>query len=175
MKRREARAQEFMNKMADNVLSKMDAKQKFEDEMLARYENEREMRHRQMEERRMQRQKAEQEKMREFLAQQVQEKASREKQDKENIDQQAKMWELDKKNYEEEEKRLRERINKINKDNCDYLMNQMAAKQRASAKMNHMEMAINKPLLREVNQKLKAFSNYDGQGSVKSGQVQENI
>lgn len=31
MKRREARAQEFMNKMADNVLSKMDAKQKFED------------------------------------------------------------------------------------------------------------------------------------------------
>lgn len=46
MKRREARAQEFMNKMADNVLSKMDAKQKFEDDMLARYENEREMRHR---------------------------------------------------------------------------------------------------------------------------------
>lgn len=79
------------------------------------------------------------------------------------------MWELDKKNYEEEEKRLRERINKINKDNSEYLMNQMAVKQRASAKMNHMEMAINKPLLREVNQKLKAFSNYEGQGSIKSG------
>jgi len=31
MKRREARAQEFMNKMADNVLSKMDARQKLED------------------------------------------------------------------------------------------------------------------------------------------------
>ena len=59
MKRREARAQEFQNKMADNVLTKMDAKQKFEDQMLARYENEREMRHRQMEERRMQRQKTE--------------------------------------------------------------------------------------------------------------------
>jgi hypothetical protein len=37
--------------------------------------------------------------------------------------------------------------------------------------MNPMEMAINKPLLREVNQKLKAFSNYDGQGSIRSGQV----
>ena len=73
--------------MADNVLSKMDAKQKFEDDMLARYENEREMRHRQMEERRMQRQKAEQEKMRDFLGQQMTEKANREKQDKENIDQ----------------------------------------------------------------------------------------
>jgi hypothetical protein len=46
MKKREARAQEFMNKMADNVLSKMDAKQKFEDEMLARYEAEKEMRQR---------------------------------------------------------------------------------------------------------------------------------
>lgn len=33
-----------MNKMADNVLSKMDQKQKQEDEMLMRYENEREMR-----------------------------------------------------------------------------------------------------------------------------------
>lgn len=34
MKKREARAQEFMNKMADNVLQKMDQKQKFEDDML---------------------------------------------------------------------------------------------------------------------------------------------
>jgi hypothetical protein len=48
----------------------------------------------------------------------------------------------------------------------------MAAKNRASAKMNNMEMAINKPLLREVNQKLKTLSNYEGHGSVKSGQQQ---
>lgn len=61
------------------------------------------------------------------------------------------MWELDKKNYDEEEKRLKQRINKINKDNSSYLMNQMASKNRASAKMNNLEMAINKPLLREVN------------------------
>lgn len=38
--------------MADNVLSKMEQKQKQEDEMLMRYENEREMRQRLMEERR---------------------------------------------------------------------------------------------------------------------------
>jgi hypothetical protein len=73
--------------MADNVLSKMDAKQRFEDDMLQRYENEREMRHRQMEERRMQRTKTEQEKMRSFLSQQVSEKVNREKNDKDNIDQ----------------------------------------------------------------------------------------
>jgi len=44
MKSREARAQEFMNKMADNVLKKMEARQNFEDNMISRYEQEREMR-----------------------------------------------------------------------------------------------------------------------------------
>jgi hypothetical protein len=57
MKKRETRAQEFMNKMAGNVLEKMEKKQKQEDEMLMRYENEREMRMRQLEERRSQRAK----------------------------------------------------------------------------------------------------------------------
>ena len=69
MKSREARAQEFMNKMADNVLNKMNQRQKWEEEMLTRYENEREMYQRQMEEKRLNRVKNEQEKMREFLAQ----------------------------------------------------------------------------------------------------------
>lgn len=45
--------------MADNVLQKMEEKQKLEDQMLLRYENEREMRQRQLEERRMQRKKEE--------------------------------------------------------------------------------------------------------------------
>lgn len=46
MKSREKRAQDFMNKMADNVLKKMSDRQKFEEEMLAKYDNEREMRQR---------------------------------------------------------------------------------------------------------------------------------
>lgn len=58
-----------MNKMADNVLKKMSDRQKFEEEMLAKYDNEREMRQRQLEEKRMERQRIEQEKMRLFLAQ----------------------------------------------------------------------------------------------------------
>mgnify|MGYP001294768408 CR=1 FL=1 len=55
--------------MADNVLNKMNQRQKWEEEMLARYENEREMYQRQMEEKRLNRVKTDQEKMREFLAQ----------------------------------------------------------------------------------------------------------
>jgi len=46
MKQREARAQEFMNRMAGNVLAKMEQKQKHEDDMLMRYEAEKEMRQR---------------------------------------------------------------------------------------------------------------------------------
>lgn len=68
MKKREQRAQEFMNKMADGVLAKMSQKQKHEEEMLMKYENERELRLRQLEEKRAARIKEEQRKMREFLA-----------------------------------------------------------------------------------------------------------
>jgi hypothetical protein len=52
MKQRERRAQEFMNRMAGNVLAKMSEKQQQEDDMLVRYENERENRQRQLEDRR---------------------------------------------------------------------------------------------------------------------------
>jgi hypothetical protein len=45
------------------------------------------------------------------------EKQRRENDEKSNIDMQAKMWETDKHNWEEEERRLKNRINKINRDN----------------------------------------------------------
>jgi hypothetical protein len=82
--------------------------------MLVRYENEKEHRMRQLEDKRAVRVKEDQHKMREFLARQMAEKRDREKNDKENINQQAQMWNIDKKNYEEEEKRLRDRISRIN-------------------------------------------------------------
>lgn len=87
MKRREARAQEFMNKMADGVLHKISKKQKYEEDMLVRYENERELRMRQLEEKRAVRTKDEQQKMRDFLGRQMAEKKEREYNDKENINQ----------------------------------------------------------------------------------------
>ena len=52
----------------------------------------------------------EQEKMRMFLAQQVEEKKKRENDEKSNIDVQARMWQTDKSNWEEEDKRLKQRI-----------------------------------------------------------------
>lgn len=117
MRSREKRAQDFMNKMADNVLQKMADRQRFEEEMLAKYNNEKEMRQRQLEEKRAERMRQEQEKMRMFLAQQMEEKRKRENDEKYNIDIQAKMWHTDKTNWEEEDKRLKQRIKQINRDN----------------------------------------------------------
>jgi len=70
-----------------------------------------------LEEKRAERLRQEQEKMRYFLAQQMEEKQRRENDEKSNIDMQARMWATDKENYEEEEKRLKNRICKINRDN----------------------------------------------------------
>jgi len=63
-----------MNKMADSVINKMNQKQQWEDEMIARYEKEREQYQRNMEQKRIERVKSDQDKMRNFLNQQMQEK-----------------------------------------------------------------------------------------------------
>ena len=93
--------------------------------------------------------------MRAFLAQQVAEKQQRENDEKSNLDMQAKMWETDKQNWEEEERRLKARIGKINRENQEYLLKQMAVKEQQNKKMNPQEFALNRPLLREINSKLK--------------------
>ena len=90
------------------------------------------------------------------------EKRQREQDEKDNINVQAKMWDQDKKNYDEEERRLKERIKSINKDNASYLMQQVAAKNSNLQRMNRAEFSLNKPLLREANNKLKAASQYEG-------------
>lgn len=168
--KREKRAQDFMNKMADSVLQKMANRQKYEDDMLARYNNERELRMRQIEEKRAERIRQEQEKMRSFLSSQMEEKRKRENDDKSNIDIQAKMWETDNKNWEEEETRLKNRIRQINQDNQQYLLKQMAEKGRQDKGnkgiMHTQDFLMNKPLLREINEKLKSP---DLAESVKSG------
>ena len=144
MKSRETRAQEFMNKMADNVLRKMEARQNFEDNMISRYEQEKEVRQRQLEEGRQQKMKNDQARMRVFLAQQVEEKKKRENDEKSNIDQQAQIWNLDKQNWDAEENRLKSRISQINNDNQNYLLKQMAEKQAKQAKMTYNEFQFNK-------------------------------
>ena len=92
--------------------------------------------------------------MRDFLNKQMEEKKRREGMEKALNDEQAVMWKVDLGNYTEEERRLMDKINNINKENADFLKKQMddkSAKERK--KMNKQEFLLNKPLLKEINEK----------------------
>lgn len=62
------------------------------------------------------------------------------------------MWQTDKNNWEEEDKRLKKRIADINRDNQNYLLKQMAdkgAKEKFErGTMSTQDFMMNKPLLR---------------------------
>lgn len=155
-KAREQRAQEFMNKMADTVIRKMDDKAKEEEDKIKRYEMEKELRERMEDERKYKKVKTEQERMRDFLGKQMEDKKRKEVMEKDLNDEQAHMWKTDQKNYHEEERRLNSKISQINKENADFLKRQMEDKQmKERGKMNKQEFLLNKPLLKEINQKQK--------------------
>lgn len=146
-----------MNRMADTVIHKMDAKQREEDDKIRRYEMEREMRERMEDERRMMRSKQGQAQMRTFLDKQMDEKKRREAEEKALNDEQAVMWQKDLENYEEEERRMTDKIKRINMETAGFLQNQIGEKgAKHRAKMNRQEYLLNKPLLKEINEKKRA-------------------
>lgn len=151
--------------MADTVIKNMDERARDEEDKIRRYETEKEMRDRLEDERRFNKVKTEQQRMRDFLAKQMNEKKHRETMEKALNDEQAVMWKQDFQNYSEEERRLNEKINKINKDNADFLKRQADDKtSKAKTKMNKQEFLLNKPLLKEINEKKRA-SQYGGMGN----------
>lgn len=87
--------------------------------------------------------------MRQFLDRQMFEKKMKERIEKELNDEQAFMWARDKENYEQEEKRLADKIKNINNDNADFLKRQMDEKvSRGGKRMHAEEFRMNKPLLK---------------------------
>lgn len=158
VKAREQRAQEFMNRMADTVIKNMDNRAREEEEKIRKYELEKELRERMTDEQKMNKMKTEQQRMREYLAKQMEEKKRREDTEKALNDEQAFMWQKDYRNYSEEERRLHDKIAKINKDNQEFLRKQMDEKNQkySKSKMNKQEFLLNKPLLKEINEKKRA-------------------
>lgn len=77
------------------------------------------------------------------------------------------MWQHDYKNYSEEERRLHDKISKINRDNQEFLRKQMEEKhgKLVKSKMNKQEFLLNKPLLKEINEKKRA-THYGQMGGV---------
>ena len=101
--------------------------------------------------------------MRDELARQVDEKKRRERMEKEFNDEQAKMWALDRENYENQEKQLNGKILEKNKENRQFLESQMQEKRDAKRnRMNYNEHLLNKQLLGEINHQRKEGSSAAG-------------
>jgi len=79
--------------------------------------------------------------------------------EKAHIDEQARMWALDWKNYENQERALNDKIRQINHENWQFLESQMQERDAAKKqRMNYNEHLLNKQLLKEINEKRKGTS-----------------
>ena len=95
-----------MNRMADTVIKVMDAKANEEEMKIRRYEMQRELEERREEEYRNKRLKDRSQECRVYLFKQMDEKKKREDLEKQTNEEQARIWETDRKNYLSEEKRV---------------------------------------------------------------------
>lgn len=78
----------------------------------------------------------------------------RAKEEKKHFNEQANMWQKERDLYAEEEKRLKAKIDQINKDNQQFLKLQEEQKALGqSKKMGKTEKLLNKGLMKEIKQK----------------------
>jgi len=96
--------------MADGVLKELDNQQKREDEMIAKYEALRERKLRRAQENKEKKMKQIMDEVKSTLDSQVQEKKKREQDIRMDLNQQATMWKKERDLWEEEDKRIQEKI-----------------------------------------------------------------
>lgn len=92
-----------------------------------------------------------------MLDKQQEEKKRKEKEMKDDMNQQAEMWQKERDMWDVEEKRLQEKIKKINLDTQQFLLEQDKLKKVKSTKMGKVEKEYNKGLMKEIRQKQKTL------------------
>ena len=146
-----------MGRMADTVIKQMDLRQREEDEKVRQYEMEREMQERLNDQMSFQKLKTDQQRMRETLARQVEEKKRRERMEKDFNDEQAKLWQMDRELFEQQESELNSKIKAVNMENRNFLESQIGEKEAAKRhRMNLNEHLMNKKLLKDINAQKKS-------------------
>ena len=132
----------FMNRMADTVIKEMDNKAAEEELKIRKWEMQKEMAERKAEEKRLKRIKDGNEACKRNLFRQIEERRKQREQEEVRNHEQAEIWAVDRENYFEEEKRIKEKLNKLNHDTAEFLRNQMAEKKGQTPmylKMNKAE------------------------------------
>jgi hypothetical protein len=110
-----------MNRMADTVIKEMDNKAQEEEMKIRKWEMEKEMQERRAEDERLKRVKDGNEACKRNLFRQIEERRKQRELEEEKNRDQARIWEVDRQNHIDEEKRLQEKIKKLNHDTAEFL------------------------------------------------------
>ena len=148
-----------MNRMAGGVLKEMDNQQKKEDEMIAKYERLRETKLRQQEEDKAKKRAKEQKFILETLEKQKIFRETQKKEQKDDLNKQGAMWAKEREIWQAEEKRIQEKIQQVKSNTVAYLDMQKEERQaKKTKKMDPMEKALNKGMIRDIKAKQKAMA-----------------
>lgn len=139
-----------MASFADSVIKDQKEQIRAEDEKMMKHIENQLAREKADEERRKREQEVQKAKMREYLAKQVEEKKQKEIAEKEIDYKQAKVWNEDTNNFNDNEKKKSDYMKSIHKQHEDVLKAQMADKEakKNRKKMNTLELLYNKALMK---------------------------
>lgn len=145
----------FANKYDENevskIIDKMKSSQKEEDEKMIQYMKDKKKEDEDFEKMEKQKKMEEKMKMKKYLDMQVEEKKKERDLEKAIDNEQARIWNLDNKKYEIDERRVRKVVMEINKKNLDNLVEQIKKKkQKKFQKMTDEEYAMNRETLEKA-------------------------
>jgi hypothetical protein len=154
VKGREKKTQNLMNRMADTVLKDIDRKRELEEKKMQKYLQEKEMREKLDDEERLKRIQDNKKEMKQYLDRQTNDKREKMEVDKQLNHKQADVWRTDKRNFEEEEKAIKQKIFETNKEHAEFLKRQMEeSKKGKRTVMSREEFLMNRRLINEIEGK----------------------
>ena len=156
LKKREDRIQGYMNSMGEAVLKQQKDSNLEEDKRLVEYYNQTLQYDENEQHRLKERDRLQKAEMRRILNLQMQEKDAKKKKERDLQVKQADIWKQDCEDFEKINKEEKDKRDNIYKQYAYELKNQMAERQQNQLhKMDYIERALNKPLLKEVIEKTR--------------------
>ena len=151
--RRTERQAFFVNKMATDVLSKVELRNKHEEDTIKRYTEERALKEKLEEDRRLKRSRQEQDDMKAYLARQVKEKKNKDQIDREVIGEQAMLWAADRAKFSKEESDFNNKMKQLSMQNAELLQKQIDESRARGKGMDQIEYEINRSYLKSIRSK----------------------
>ena len=144
----------YVTKQADEIIEQLKKQEEEEDKKVQfYYEEKNRLAIEKEKEAEIKRQKEKQE-LRKYLDMQIEEKKKEEEFLKSLDDEQARIWAIDCKKYNEDEKAIEQKIRAMNKRNLDLVMEQMRQRRKKKTGMTDAEYAMNRETLQKAKETL---------------------